>query len=285
MGEMILHITKHTLLDTLKMLPFLFVAYLLIEFLEHKASERLQKMLSKSGHLGIVIGSLLGCLPQCGISVAAANFYSGRVITIGTLVAVFLATSDEAIPVLLSSPQHAGMIFWLILIKVVVALIAGFAVDLIGRLCQTEESKPQIHDHNLLCDHCGCEEDGVFRSAIKHTVTVLLFILAVNLGMNVLMETIGEQALSTLLLSGSIFQPFLAALIGLIPNCASSVMLVELYLAGGLQFGSAVAGLCTGAGVGLAVLFRTNRNWKQNLLVVGLLYGIGAGVGMILNLF
>ncbi len=285
MWEIVWHVIEHTVIDSAKMLPFLFIAYLIIEFLEHRASDRLQRILSKSGSFGIVIGAILGCVPQCGFSVAAANFYSGKVITLGTMVAVFIATSDEAIPVLLSSPGNAGVILQLILIKVAVALIAGFAVDLIMRLRHKQEAEPEVHEHNVLCAHCGCEKDGVLKSAIKHTLSIFAFILIVTLLLNILMETLGENYLSKLLLHDSPFQPLLAGLIGLIPNCASSVMLIQLYLAGGLSFGSVVAGLCTGAGVGLAVLFRTNKSWKQNLTILGLLYLIGALAGMVVNLF
>lgn len=285
MWEMIWHVVKHTIIDSAKMLPFLFLAYLLIEFLEHKASARLQHILSKSGPLGVVIGSVLGCLPQCGFSVAAANFYSGRVITLGTMMAVFLATSDEAIPILLSSLGNLGLVAQLLLIKLAVALIAGFGIDLLLRNPKREETEPHLHEHNVLCEHCGCDEGGIFKSAIKHTVSIFLFILLVTFLLNLLMETLGESVLSALLLQDSVFQPLLAGLIGLIPNCASSVMLIELYLAGSLRFGSVVAGLCTGAGVGLAVLFRTNRKVKQNLMILLLLYLIGALSGMLVNLF
>ncbi len=285
MWEIVWHILKHTLLDSLKMLPFLFAAYLLIEFLEHKASDKLQHTLSQSGGHGVVIGALLGCVPQCGFSVAAANLYAGRVITLGAMLAVFLSTSDEAIPLLLSHPDQAGMILPLIGLKLVIALAAGFAVDFVRRLTHAKDATPQLEEHNVLCEHCHCEEGGIFKSALKHTLSIFGFILVVSLLLNALMEGIGEENISKLLLTDSIFQPFLAALIGLIPNCAASVMLVQLYLAGSLSFGAMLAGLCTGAGMGLAVLFRANKNWKKNLCTLGLLYGIGSVSGLIAGLF
>lgn len=259
-----------TLLDSVKMLPFLFGAYLLIEFLEHKASDKLQNALSKSGNHGIVVGAILGTVPQCGFSVAAANLYSGKVITLGTLIAVFISTSDEAIPVLLSSPGNAGVLLKLIIAKIVIALIAGFLVDFVLKARHVQENEPELQDHNVLCHHCGCEH-GIIRSAIKHTVSIFLFILLVSFVLNGLITWIGQDTISKVLLTDSVFQPFIAALIGLIPNCAASVMLVQLFLAGSLSFGSVVAGLCTGAGIGLAVLFRANRNWKKNLLILLLL--------------
>lgn len=272
-----------TLLDSVKMLPFLFGAYLLIEFLEHKASGKLQNALSKSGNHGIVVGAILGTVPQCGFSVAAANLYSGKVITLGTLMAVFISTSDEAIPVLLSSPGNVGVLLKLIVVKIVIALIAGFLVDFVLKARRIPENKPELQDHNVLCHHCGCEH-GIIKSAIKHTVSIFLFILLVSFLLNGLIAWIGQDTISKVLLTDSIFQPFIAALIGLIPNCAASVMLVQLFLAGSLSFGSVVAGLCTGAGIGLAVLFRANRNWKKNLLILLLLYGIGSISGLIIHL-
>lgn len=273
-----------TLLDSVKMLPFLFGAYLLIEFLEHKASDKLQNALSKSGNHGIVVGAILGTVPQCGFSVAAANLYSGKVITLGTLIAVFISTSDEAIPVLLSSPGNAGVLLKLIIAKIVIALIAGFLVDFVLKVRHVQENEPELQDHNVLCHHCGCEH-GIIRSAIKHTVSIFLFILLVSFVLNGLITWIGQDTISKVLLTDSVFQPFIAALIGLIPNCAASVMLVQLFLAGSLSFGSVVAGLCTGAGIGLAVLFRANRNWKKNLLILLLLYGIGSISGLMIHLF
>lgn len=273
-----------TLLDSVKMLPFLFGAYLLIEFLEHKASDKLQNALSKSGNHGIVVGAILGTVPQCGFSVAAANLYSGKVITLGTLIAVFISTSDEAIPVLLSSPGNAGVLLKLIIAKIVIALIAGFLVDFVLKARHVQENEPELQDHNVLCHHCGCEH-GIIRSAIKHTVSIFLFILLVSFVLNGLITWIGQDTISKVLLTDSVFQPFIAALIGLIPNCAASVMLVQLFLAESLSFGSVVAGLCTGAGIGLAVLFRANRNWKKNLLILLLLYGIGSISGLMIHLF
>ena len=273
-----------TLLDSVKMLPFLFGAYLLIEFLEHKASDKLQNALSKSGNHGIVVGAILGTVPQCGFSVAAANLYSGKVITLGTLIAVFISTSDEAIPVLLSSPGNAGVLLKLIIAKIVISLIAGFLVDFVLKARHVQENEPELQDHNVLCHHCGCEH-GIIRSAIKHTVSIFLFILLVSFVLNGLITWIGQDTISKVLLTDSVFQPFIAALIGLIPNCAASVMLVQLFLAGSLSFGSVVAGLCTGAGIGLAVLFRANRNWKKNLLILLLLYGIGSISGLMIHLF
>ena len=256
-------------IDSLKTLPFLLGAYLLIEFLEHKASDRLTHALSRLGVFGPVGGAALGCIPQCGFSVAAANFYAGRLITPGTLLAVFLATSDEALPILLSRPGMAGSLLRLVGVKLAAGALAGILVDLVYMKFLKGKIKEPFHE---LCQDCGCEEKGVLRSALGHTLRIAVFLLFVNLALNGAIELVGQERISRLLLSGSVWQPLLAGLIGFLPNCAASVILTELYLGGSLSFGSAVAGLCTGAGLGLLVLFRVNKNLKENLCIAGTLY-------------
>lgn len=264
-----LDILMDAVIDSLKTLPFLFGAYLLIELLEHRASERMTRLLARLGPLGPLGGAALGCVPQCGFSVAAANFYAGRLITPGTLIAVFLATSDEALPILLSRPGAAGSLGPLLGVKLAAGAIVGIAADAVyGRFLKNRMPEP-FHE---LCEDCGCEEKGVLRSALGHTVKIFLFLLAVNVVLNCAIELVGEENISRLLLAGSVWQPFLAALIGFIPNCAASVILTELYLGGSLSFGAAAAGLCTGAGLGLLVLFRVNRDWRENLCIAGVLY-------------
>lgn len=266
------------LLDSLKSLPFLFGAYLLIEFLEHHASQRLTNALSKLGPLGPVGGALLGCVPQCGFSVAAANFYAGRLISPGTLLAVFLATSDEAVPILLSRPGALPDLGRLLAVKLLAAALFGILADFIViKILKPSPTQP-FHD---LCEDCGCEEKGVFRSALGHTVQIFVFLMLINLALGFAIYFVGEENISRLLLSGSVFQPLLAALIGFIPNCAASVILTELYLGGSLSFGAAVAGLCTGAGLGLAVLFRVNRDWKENLWIALALYAAAVVTGTV----
>ena len=255
------------LLDALKTLPFLFGAYLFIEFLEHRASHKLTHALSKMGPLGPVGGAVLGCVPQCGFSVAAANFYAGRLISPGTLLAVFLATSDEALPILLSRPGSMGSLGRLLAVKLVAAGCFGLLTDFL--LNRRDPEGAGLHD---LCQNCGCKEKGLLRPALIHTGKICLFLFLVNLALNSAISLVGEENISRLLLTGSVFQPLLAALIGFIPNCAASIILTELYLGGSLSFGAAVAGLCTGAGLGLAVLFRVNQNTKENFVLAGLLY-------------
>lgn len=280
---MILDVFLDSLVDTLKMLPFLFGVYLLIEYLEHKASDRLPNILRKMGPFGAIGGAVLGCLPQCGFSVAASNLYSGRLISLGTLIAVFVATSDEAIPILLASPDGAVKVLWLIVAKIVIAAIAGVLIDLIIRLAKghkNEEDEP-YHD---LCEDCGCDEHGIIYSALKHTFRIAGFVFVITLVMGLCIRLLGEDTLAKLLMTNSPLQPFITALIGLVPNCAASVVLTDLYAAGSLTFGSVIAGLSTGAGLGLVVLFKTNKNLKENISIAAILYFVGALSGLILEL-
>ena len=270
-----LELLLDAVIDTAKTLPFLFGAYLLIEFLEHRASEKLTGALQRLGPFGPVGGAVLGLVPQCGFSVAAANFYAGRLITPGTLVAVFLATSDEALPILVSQP---GALPDLLGVKLVAGAVFGILTDLLWkRLPHRAPERP----FEELCKDCDCEHHGIFRSALTHTVRIALFLLLINLVLGGAIHVVGEERISQVLLSGSVLQPFVAALLGFIPNCASSVILTELYLAGSLSFGAAVAGLCTGAGVGLAVLFKYNRHWKENLLLAAILYVSAVATGLV----
>ncbi len=281
--ETLLHTFLHTLLDTLKALPFLFGVYLLIEFLEHKASDKLEGALRRLGPFGPVGGAALGCVPQCGFGVVASNLYSGRIISLGTLLAVFISTSDEAIPLLLTAPDAGKEILRLIVAKLAVAVIAGLLVDSIMRFFSKKTNNEQEPYHDL-CEGCGCEHHSIFYSAIKHTVQIFLFMLAVSFLFGLAIELVGEEALGKLMMTDSIFQPLIAALVGLIPNCAPSVILTELYIQGTLSFGSVVAGLSTGAGMGLVVLFRTNKNLKQNLTILALLYTVSAAAGLVVEL-
>ena len=281
--EIFLDVLWDTLLDTLKMLPFLFGVYLLIEYLEHKASDRLPNALRKMGVFGPIGGAALGCLPQCGFSVAASNLYAGRLISLGTLIAVFVATSDEAVPILLASPQGAGKVLWLILAKLVVAAVAGLLIDIIIRVIRGRRNE-HAEPYRDLCEDCGCEEHGVIYSAVKHTVQITIFVFIISLFLGLGIALLGEDTLHRVLMTNSPLQPFLTALIGLIPNCAASVVLTDLYAAGSLTFGSVVAGLSTGAGLGLVVLFKTNKSLKENISIVAILYFVGVLAGMILQL-
>lgn len=269
--------------DTLKTLPFLFGVYFLIEYIEHHASGKLGQTLQKLGPWGAVGGGFLGVIPQCGFSVAASNLYSGRIITAGTLVAVFISTSDEAIPIMLSTPEFLGDMWKLLLVKLIIGIIAGLMLDLILKrfFNKVHHEKP----FKELCSHCGCEHHSILYSSLKHTLGTIIFIFAVNLILGSLLEFAGEERVSKILISNSIFQPFIAALIGFIPNCGASVVLTELYSNHVISFGSLVAGLSTGAGVGLPVLFKSNKHIKENLLIMLYMYITAVATGCLIQLF
>lgn len=274
------------LYDSVRMLPFLFAAYWLIETVEQRHSDRVERILAGGGRFGFVPGALLGLLPQCGFSAMAANLYASRVISLGTLLAVFLATSDEAVPLMLASPGHWRQLAALLGIKLTVALLAGFLADvaLRGLVPQSlrggylgSAREVDCHDHT--------QDEGILRAACRHTLHIFLFILAFNLALGALTAAVGEAAIGAFLAAAGPLQPAAAGLIGLIPNCISSVLLTQLYLAGQLSLGGVVAGLCTGAGVGLAVLLRANKSRRQNGFIIVLLYLTGVAAGMLCGLF
>lgn len=276
----------HSVVDTFKALPFLFIAFLVIEFLEHRAQDKIKHIFTRTGVLGPFIGTILGCIPQCGFSVMSANLYSSGVVTLGTLIAVFLSTSDEAIILLATSQNGAHEIFKLLISKIAIALVFGYLIYFIDK---KRHHKHHHHHHSHdLCeqDHCGCDEEGgVLRPALIHTVKVFGFLLLFTVIIDLFVAFIGTDRLSHLLLSESVLQPFLAAIIGFIPNCASSVLLTQLYISGTLSFGSLIAGLCTNAGAGMIILFRNKKKIKENLKILGLLYICSIISGILLHLF
>ncbi|MBP3437592.1 MAG: arsenic efflux protein [Clostridia bacterium] len=278
-------VLPETLLDFLKILPFLFLSFLLMEFLEHKASERMLSFVYKGGRLGPLLGGLLGAVPQCGFSAASAGLYAGRVISLGTLLAIFLSTSDEMIPIMIAGGADALLIFKILLIKVVLGILLGFLVDFVYRLVHKEENAHR-HEHGVseLCQEhiCHCEK-GIWRSTLYHTAEIGAFLLLTSLALNTLFFFIGEESLRAVFTSIPVLGNLLSSLIGLIPNCASSIVITELYLEGVISAGCMFSGLLTGCGVGLLVLFRTKKNFKANLTVLGLLYGLGTVCGILLD--
>ena len=276
--EIILDVIHDTYIDSLRILPFLFLAYLAMECLEHWTGGRMQAIVRKSGKAGPAIGGILGIFPQCGFSAAAANLYAGRIITLGTLMAVFLSTSDEMLPIMISENVGISMIGKILLLKVLSARAAGFLVDVLFR----KKEEPQI---GHLCErqHCHCER-GIWRSAFSHTWRIFLYIILVSLILNFVIALIGEETLAAVVLNRPALSLFVSALVGMIPNCASSVVLTQLYLGGVLGAGALTAGLLSGSGVGFLVLLRVNENRKENLRIFGLLYVLGVVGGALVEL-
>lgn len=274
-----LEILEHTLLDNVKLIPFLFLTYLVMEALEHKAGDKTNQMVKKAGRFGPIVGALTGALPQCGFSTAASNLYAGRVITLGTLMAIYLSTSDEMLPILLSENVAVTVILKLLAIKVVIGMVAGLAIDAI--LFGNKDEHEHIHE---MCEeeNCHCEK-GILHSALVHTIHITLFILLISFVLNFVIHEVGEEALGQLLLNKPVVGPLVAGIVGLIPNCASSVVITQLYLGGALGLGAMMAGLLVNAGVGVLVLFRVNKNRKENLTIVALLYVIGVVAGILLD--
>ena len=284
-----IEVIEDTLIDAIKILPFLFIAYLIMEYLEHKTGDKTKNLIKKSGKLGPIWGGILGIFPQCGFSAAASNLYAGKLITIGTLIAVYLSTSDEMLPILISENAPIDLIFKVLAIKLVIGIIAGFLIDLVERIIngknnkqEKENSKKEI-SHICEHEHCHCEKDGILKSSIKHTLSIFLFIIIVTFILNTAIYYIGEDNISNLVLNMPVIGPLISCIVGLIPNCAGSVILTQLYLSNVISLGSMIGGLLVGSGIGILVLFRVNKNLKENLKILGILYLIGALSGIIMD--
>lgn len=283
-----LDILLDTLIDSIKLIPFLFITYLIMEYIEHKTGNKTKNVIKKAGNFGPFFGSILGVFPQCGFSAAAANLYSGRLITLGTLIAIFLSTSDEMIPVLLSEGAPIQTILVILAIKLLLGMIVGFIIDFIGRAIKSKIVEPidtpeEEIGHICEHEHCRCEKEGILKSSIKHTLSISAFILIISFIINIVIYFIGEENLANLILNTPIVGPMIAGLVGLIPNCAGSVILTQLYLEQVISFGSMLGGLLVGSGIGILVLFKVNQNLKENLKILTLLYFIGTILGILID--
>ena len=305
------HVLEHSVEDTLYLIPFLFVTYLAMEWLEHKAGDKAEEAVRRAGAAGPVVGALVGIVPQCGFSAAAATLWAGRVITLGTLFAVFLSTSDEMLPIFLAEQVAPMTILKIMGVKLMIGMVMGFVVDAAVRLARRDRERLHIHE---LCerDRCHCNSDcdaceqqpelaydyehdeehehhheggSILRSALKNTVQVTVFIFVITLVLDGALELVGEDALGAFLGSNPVLSVLGSALVGLIPNCAASVVIAQLYVEGALGAGAMMAGLLVSAGVGLLVLFRTNRGLRQNLIVLAGLWATGVFWGLIISAF
>ena len=281
MHEFLHDVLLHSAEEFLKIIPFLFLAYLLMELLEHKKGDRMTTLMARSGRVGPFLGGLLGLVPQCSFSAAASGLYAGRVITLGTLTAVYLATSDEMIPVLLAGGASPLLALKLLAVKLVIGTFCGFAIDLILRALH-KEHHPHIHE---MCEEAGCGcEGGILRSAWHHTWRIGLFLLAILLALNTAVFFIGQESIARIFSTLPVVGHMLSALVGLVPNCAASVLLTELYLEGVLSAGCMISGLLSGSGMGLLVLFRVNKNKKECFGILILLFAIGTVFGLLTDL-
>lgn len=277
-------IIQDTLMDSVKLLPFLFITYLVMEILEHQTGNKVQERIRTAGKFGPVWGGLLGIMPQCGFSAAASSLYAGRVITVGTLLAIYLSTSDEMLPILISEAVPVATIVKLLATKVLIAVISGLVVEIVYvKVLKRHEKDMDIH---IVCEeeHCHCE-DGAFISAVKHTLKIFFYLLLITFALNLIIHGIGEDTLAGIFSGVPVVGELIAALVGLIPNCASSVVITELYLDGIIGAGAMMSGLLVNAGVGVLVLFRLNRDVKQNAGIIATLYGLGVFWGVLIELF
>lgn len=335
--EMILDALLDAVLDTAKLIPFLLITYMGMEYLEHKAEKHTTGMLEKAGHFGPLIGAAVGILPQCGFSAAASSLFAGGVISVGTLIAVFLSTSDEMLPIFISEGVHPTTMLRILATKAILGLISGFLLDVFMRHGRHTKA-PEKHIHDLCVhEHCDCDEEeeaeelhteaahtheanaddhthrhvaeehhshehaaahahaghhhhhhqkgfmGIAMPALHHTVQITGFIFFITLIITLLVEGIGAEAIGHFLSGKPIVGVFLAGVVGLIPNCAASVSITQLYLMGILNAGQMMAGLLVGAGVGLLVLFRTNDHPNENLRITIMLYGLGVFWGLVIE--
>lgn len=265
-----------TIIDNLKILPFLFIAFIIIEFTEHKLNKKSEKIISKAGKFGPLIGSVVGAIPQCGFSVLATNLYITRIITLGTLISVYLSTSDEMLPILIAENTDFNIIISLILIKILIGFISGFIIDMI--------IKDNNKKHYDICkdEHCNCEH-GIIKPAIKHTIKIFIFIFIFTFILNSCFHYIGENTIKAILNKNTFFTPFITGIIGLIPNCGSSIILTELYINHILPISAVLAGLLANSGVALLVLFKSDKNPKECLKIVFIIYFISVISGFLLK--
>ena len=309
------HIFSHTLADTWTLIPFLFIVFLVLEYMEHSMSDKSIAIIEKADRSGPLWGAVIGALPQCGFSVMATNLFSGRVIGIGTIVAVYLSTSDEMLAVMLSSNTNPIKIVKIILIKIAIGVAAGFAVDFFHRMrlrYQQRHNAQHHHDHghhhhhhhNLEGEHhheehhdhyeyisdfcieedCCCGHESPVVSALKHTVRIYLVIFVVSFLLNMVIDLAGLEIIEEVVSKAGLWAPVVSCVVGMIPNCASSVAITQLYLSGAISLGTAMAGLLTGSGIAWIVLFRVNPHSRQNFKIMGIVFIVGAVSGIVMNM-
>lgn len=272
-----LDIIIDTLFDCLKMLPFLFLAFFIIEYTEHKLNNKIKNKIENSGKYGPIIGGFLGIIPECGFSVIATNLYIARIITLGTLFAIYLTTSDEMLIYMLATNAPLKLIVKVIIIKLIIGIIAGIIID---KIIKKETKKNyDICEH----DHCNCHDKSILKSSISHTLKTFVFIILITFIINLCFAYFGEEYLTNIFNKNNLFMPLLAALIGLIPSCSASILITTLLVNNVVSFGTALAGLLSSAGIGLLILIKNNKNKKESIKILLMLYFISALSGIIIN--
>ena len=269
------------IIDSIKIFPYLLIGFIILEYLEKKINHKNEKILMKYNKFGPLVGGVLGGLPQCGFSTMGASLFSNNVITMGCIIAIFLATSDEMLLIMISEKINISFIISIIIFKVIIGIMVGFFVDL---LYKRKNSHISIHEE-CIEEHCNCKNDGIFLSGLKHSLKIILFILIMNTIINILLYFIGEDTLKSILYNKNIFTYFLSSLIGLIPNCCSSVIITELFLGKFISLGVMLSGLLTGSGIGILVLFRSNKSIKENISILSIIYFVGVLVGILVDIF
>lgn len=296
------HIFSHTIADTRTLIPFLLIVFLVLEYMEHSISEKSVALIEKAGRSGPLLGGIVGALPQCGFSVMATNLFAGRIISIGTVVAVYLSTSDEMLAIMLGSSTGMGKIIKIVLIKAAIGIAAGFGVDFAHRIREKynhHKGTGHIHSHNrhshedhshreyindfCLEEDCHCEGGSPVLAAVRHTVKIFAVIFVVTFLLNMVIDLAGLEIIEETMAGAGIWAPVVAGVVGMIPNCASSVAITQLYLSGAISFGTAMAGLLTGSGIAWIVLFRVNPHSRQNFKIMGTVFFTGVASGIILN--
>ena len=279
-----LDVILDTLVDGVKLIPSLFLTYLAMEYIEHKTTAKTKNTIKKSGKLGPLVGGILGAFPQCGFSTAGSNLYAGRVITLGTLISIYLSTSDEMLPVFLSEKVPMTTILSMIAVKAVIGMVAGFIIDFVIRIRKSSQEQDFTSKIGHMCDHdhCHCDK-SIVKSALNHTLTIFAFILVISFLLNTAVFFVGEDSIAGIILDRPVLGSILSGIVGLIPNCAASVVITQLYVEGVISIGATMSGLLVGAGAGLIVLFKENRDIKENIKIVALLYAIGVACGIIID--
>ncbi len=271
------NILLDTIIDCIKLLPFLFITFIIIELIEHKLNKHIENIIAKSKKFGPIIGAFLGSIPQCGFSLVATNLYITRIITLGTLISIYLSTSDEMIPIMLSHKTNISIILKIVVIKILIGIIFGIIIDLIFK----KNNKKINYD---ICEsiHCDCKH-SIILSSIKHTIKTLIFIFIATLFINIIFEYLSINLINKIFLKNTYFAPLLSSLVGLIPSCGSSIILTELFINNTISFSALISGLLTNSGIAILILFKNNKNIKENIKIVSILYIIGTIVGIIFD--